>query len=48
MRCSTVFQLLDCGRKGNIRESRWMSAFVVGGGDRLHPVNRTSQCISAS
>ena len=42
MRCSAVLLLLDYRRKVNLRESRWMSAFVVGGGDRLDPVNRMS------
>jgi len=41
VRCSAVLLLLDYRRKVNLRESRWMSAFVVFG-DRLDPVNRTS------
>jgi hypothetical protein len=42
VRCSAVLLLLDYRRKVNLRESQWMSAFVVGGHDRLDPVNRTS------
>jgi len=42
VRCSAVLLLLDYRRKVNLRESQWMSAFVVDGGNRLDPVNRTS------
>lgn len=42
VRCSAVLLLLDYRRKVNLRESQWMSAFVVDGGDRLDAVNRTS------
>ena len=42
VRCSAVLLLLDYRRKVNLRESEWMSAFVVDGGNRLDPVNRTS------
>jgi hypothetical protein len=42
VRCSAVLVLLDYRRKVNLRESQWMLAFVVDGGDRLDPVNRTS------
>ena len=42
MRCSAVLLLLDYRRKVNLRESRWMTLFVVDDGDRLDPVNRTS------
>jgi hypothetical protein len=41
VRCAAVLLLLDYRRNVNFRESQWMSAFVVGGGDRLGPVNST-------